>query len=122
MPRNIKRGFNRLFIVLTVLWVVFCTVVFPFNERRKASAQYDKDAVSCYSSELGNGEPALHTCLRYAEENYKNALDLYSVKNLFIGAWRLVLGAIVLPPLLVYGIVRGIAATSIWVWRGYNAK
>ena len=62
----LSAALNRLFIVLTVLWVVFCTVVFPFNERRKASAQYDKDAVSCYSSELGNGEPALHTCLRYA--------------------------------------------------------
>jgi hypothetical protein len=121
MPRNIKRGFNRFFIVLTVLWVVFCAVVFPFNERRKATAQYDKDMTICYASELGNGKSALDACLRDAEERWKNTLDLYSIKSFYI-AWRLVIGAIVVPPLLVYGILRVIAATSMWVWRGYDAK
>jgi hypothetical protein len=122
MPRNIKRGFNRLFIVLAVMWAVFCTVVFPFTERRKATAQYDKDMVVCYSYELENGKSALDTCLRDAEAVWKTTLDEYTIKNFYIGAWQLIFAAIVVLPLLVYGIVRGVAATSVWVWKGYSTK
>jgi hypothetical protein len=119
MARNIKRGFNRFFVVLTVMWVVFCTVVFPLNERHKATVQYDKDMVVCYSDELGNGKSALDTCLRDAEAVWKTTLDEYTIKNFYVGAWQLILAAIVALPLLVYGIVRGVAATSVWVWKGF---
>jgi hypothetical protein len=41
-------------------------------------------------------------------------VDEWSVKNFYIGAWPLILAAIVGLPLLVYGVVRGIAAVSLW--------
>ena len=39
---NVKRGFNRLFIVATVAWVLYGCVIFPLRERaREFTREFD---------------------------------------------------------------------------------
>ena len=35
MTVNIKRGFNRVYIVLAVLWACYCVILFPRDRRRR---------------------------------------------------------------------------------------
>lgn len=35
MLANVKRGFNRLFVVLTPIWVVYCLLVYPMQRLAK---------------------------------------------------------------------------------------
>jgi hypothetical protein len=117
---NIKRGFNRLFLVLTVAWTVYCTVIYPFNERAKAFAHYQEDQRGCFERELGQDKDRLDACLKLAKDEWQTSVNQWSFKNFYIGAWPLILAAIVGIPLLTYGAVRGVAAVSLWVWRGYK--
>jgi hypothetical protein len=37
MTVNIKRGFNRIYIVLAVLWALYCAVLFPLKRQAEAT-------------------------------------------------------------------------------------
>lgn len=117
---NIKRAFNRLFIVATVAWALYCTVIYPFQQRVKASDHYSEDRRDCYEREVGQPQSELDGCLKLAEEGWKTDVDQWSVKNFYVGAWWLILIAIAGLPLAVYGAIRGIAAVCLWVWHGYK--
>ena len=121
-PGNIKRGFNRLFLVAAIGWAIYCTVIYPFSEQRKAWNHYEEDQHGCYERELDQSHDRLDSCLKLAEAEWRTALDSWSFKNFYFGAWPLILAAIIGFPVVVYGGVRGIAAISIWVWRGYRSN
>ena len=38
LAMNAKPGFNRLFVVLTVLWAIYCLFVYPMQERQNAQS------------------------------------------------------------------------------------
>jgi hypothetical protein len=119
---NIKRAFNRLFIVVTIAWGVYCTVFYPLNERRKATDHYEKDMRGCYEVELGQGDNKLSDCLKEAEVEWRISVDQFSFKNFYLDDWWLIVIAIAGLPLLVYGLIRGATATCIWIWRGYKTE
>jgi hypothetical protein len=118
---NIKRAFNRLFLVASIAWAIYCTVIYPFNERGKAYNHYEEDQRGCYERELGQSKERLDGCLKLAEDEWRTNLDSWSFKNFYLGAWPLIVAAIVGLPLLLYGMARGITATCLWIWRGYQA-
>jgi hypothetical protein len=120
VAHNFKRGFNRLFVVLTVVWALYCLVVYPMQQRRKAQSHYTADSQSCYETELKESKPKFDACLKTAKEEWQTSVDQWSVKNFYIGQWPLLLAAIVGLPLLLYGCLRGIATVSLWVWRGFK--
>jgi hypothetical protein len=74
----------------------------------------------CYGSELGNGISALNDCLKASEEIWQP--DQWALMNFYKREWLLILAAIAGAPLLAYGIVRGMASVSLWVWRGFRAS
>jgi hypothetical protein len=39
---------------------------------------------------------------------------------MYAAYWPFILAATVGLPLIIYGIIRGIAAVWVWVWRGYK--
>ncbi|HEY5177164.1 MAG TPA: hypothetical protein VII95_16520 [Terriglobales bacterium] len=117
---NLRKAFNRFFLVIAVLWAVYCTVVYPLQQRTEAFHHYEEDQRGCYEGELGQPQSELDECLKLAEEGRQTRVDQWSVKNFYIGAWPLILAAIVGLPLVVYGLVRGLAAVGLWIWRGYK--
>jgi hypothetical protein len=106
---KLKRRFNRLFVVATVAWVIYCTVVYPLQERTKAFDHYEQDQRGCYERELGQPKSNLDGCLKLAEDEWKTSIDRWSVRNFYVGAWPLILAATIGLPLAVYGATRGIA-------------
>ena len=118
---NLSKGFNRLFVVVAVSWAAYCTLVYPIQQKEKAFDHYEEDRRGCYERELGQPQSRLDACLKSAEKEWRINIDQYSVRNFYIGAWPLILVAIIRLPLVVYGSVRGVAAVGIWIWRGYKS-
>jgi hypothetical protein len=40
MSVNIKRGFNRLYVVLAIVWTAYCLVIYPRLQIKEAMTQY----------------------------------------------------------------------------------
>jgi hypothetical protein len=118
MKANLKRGFNRLFVVLTAAWVLYCLFVYPMQKRQRAQKAYEAVLRDCYEHELGKGQE-FRECLTYAE--LKSGVDIWTLKAYYTReSWFLALIATVVP-LLVYGFCRGLAALSLWVGRGFTS-
>jgi hypothetical protein len=73
----------------------------------------------CYQHELGSGAVPLNDCLRFSEAKWHP--EQWALKNFYVGQRPFILAVLVAVPVLVYAIVRGTAAASLWIWRGYKA-
>ena len=124
MNGNAKRGFNRLFLVLTFGWAICWAVLYPLQRQwegqHQALMQYRRDIKNCDQLVVERpGWDLTKNCYERAMTNWQNTLEFYSFKNFWIFPvvlWRLFVPLIVLPPLAVYGL----AALGVWIWRGFN--
>jgi len=114
---NAKRGFNRLFLVLTIGWALFWAVAYPLwrqNEGQLDSfTKHDEDYKLCAEN------PEQRDCYKQADERFKAAQEFYSLRKFWwfpVALWRLVIPLIILPPLFVYGL----GALVVWIWRGFH--
>jgi hypothetical protein len=113
---NIKRGFNRLFAVFVVVWVIYCAAVYPLTEQSKADAHFREDMRRCEDRERGQDTSVLNDCVRQSELTWQP--DQWGLKNFYSREWPFILIVISGVPLLVYGV----AAMSLWVCRGFGAN
>ena len=119
---NIKRAFNRLFIVLSAVWAIYCTVIYPYHQQEKAFSRHMQKARNCAQFTLGQGKKRLDDCLKLAKSEWQNAQHLWAFRNFYAAAWPTLLALIVGLPLLIYAALRGIAAMSLRIWRRYKTK
>jgi len=123
---NLKRGVNRLFLVLFFGWAICCAVLYPLQRQwegqHEALIKYGKDIKNCDQLVVESPGWALtKDCYEDAFSNLKNTLEFYSFKNFWIFPvvfWRLFVPLIVLPPLALYGL----AVLSVWIWRGFKPR
>ena len=109
---------NRLFIALTVVWAVYCALVYPFIQRAKAQTIYDDQVQYCYQEKLGEGQE-FKDCLNLANAVLHNGTYLRLPHQYYKSFWPEILAAVLVMPLLVYGFIRLVAAVGVWVYRGY---
>jgi hypothetical protein len=103
-----KRGFKRLFAVLTPLWIVYCLFVYPMQRRAQAEKIEQHEFQDCYQ-----GTPDLKGCSDWAK--IKAGTDLWTLRAFYSReSWFLAL-VVVLVPLLAYGCCRVI----VWVAHGF---
>jgi hypothetical protein len=114
MGVNIKRGFNRVYIVLAVAWLLYCAVLFPLQRQAEATRKYDRDLPVCF--EYGRQSP---TCLA-VKESWNASMEQWQLWKFYSWAWGFLLVAVVLLPIVVYGCCRGAAAITVWVWKGFG--
>jgi|ERR1035437_105622 hypothetical protein len=116
MKINAKRGFNRLFVVLTALWVVYCLFAYPIQQRQHAHEVYAREFHDC----LQRNDALFKECFQYAElksgENEWSLRAYYSRESWFLAL------VVVAVPLLAYGLCRGLFAIGRWVWRGFQSS
>ena len=121
---NLKRGLDRLFLVLSAAWVLYWAVVFPLTLRSHridfAYRSYFADEDQCRNDRGTDGE----SCRQLAKERRELDLNKASLRNTYSEAWPsiLIIG-VAYPPAfyaLLYGSVRGIRAICLWIWRGYK--
>jgi hypothetical protein len=115
---NVERGFNRLYVVVAVVWAAYCLVVYPIQQRDKALVQYSHDKQICYASQYAL-QDGMADCLDLAERSLKAETEPWSLGNFYRSAWWLLLLVVVVFPLVIYGCCRGAAAAGMWVWRGF---
>jgi hypothetical protein len=123
---NIKRGFNRLFLVLTLLWATFWIVVYPLHAQwdgqQKALEEYNKANKNCDVLVVESPDWAMtKDCYTRSLENYRNQLELYSFKNFWWYAaafWKALVPITVLPPAILYGLV----ALGVWIRNGFSGR
>jgi hypothetical protein len=119
MGTDVKRGFDRLFIVLTAVWAAYCLVIYPRQQIKEADVQYGRFVGSCYVDyplAVGRAE-----CLKHAEQIFRASAAQWTYRNFFVEAWWALILAIIVFPLVVYGCCRGVAAVGLWVRRGFRA-
>jgi hypothetical protein len=83
---NLRRGFNRLFVVLTVAWAVYCLLIFPQQQKQKAMAEYSSRYSHCYSGEYPHKDDRAE-CTKLAGEFFKTDVASWSPRNFYIGGW-----------------------------------
>ena len=118
------RGCKRLFLVLTIGWAIFCTVLFPlkmqWDGQQEALSQHDKDMKMCQQLMVEQPEWSMtKNCYERIDKNEKNTLALYSLEKFWIwdvAGWRIELLAVILPPLFAYAL----ALLVKWIWRGFK--
>jgi hypothetical protein len=121
MALNLRRGFNRLYIVLACMWAVYCLVIYPMQQREKALQEWGEDKQVRYGRQhaLPDGTSE---CLKLAEQTFQTNTEPWSIVNFYPGArWLLFLVVVVLP-IVAYGVCRGFAAVSVWVWHGFRLR
>ena len=121
---NVKRGFNRLFIVATVAWVLYGCVIFPLRERdrefRREFDLYMAEENVCHENALHASTADLNACLKVAENAWAFRRGQPSLRRVYATNWLYILVSSVGVPLVVYGAIRGIAAVWLWMWRGHQ--
>ena len=119
---SIKGGFNRLYVVLTVAWIAYCAVIFPLQQRKEGlSTEFDRyveDRGACKEEQAS--ESASRDCLKKADEAWRERLKDWSFSKTYADTWKLILGASLGVPVVLYGLIRGLAAVCVWIWRGYK--
>ena len=112
MKVNVRHGFNRLFIVLTAAWVVYCLLVYPLQQGQRAVRRQAAIFQECYQN-----TPNFKACSQYAVAisgvNDWSLKSYYERESWFLGL------LVVTVPLLVYGLCRGAGVLSVWIWRGF---
>jgi hypothetical protein len=119
MQANVKGGFNRLFIVLTAIWAVYCLVLYPAQRRSEALKVYSSEYRNCYDIEHHQENPK--DCARQAQELWQTTVDQWSAKNFYIQDFWLLLVIVVVLPIVFYGFCRGLAGLTVWVWSGFSS-
>ena len=124
MPRDFKRGFNRLFLVVALSWAAFWGILYPLHYqlhgRQEAYAEYNKGNKNCDTLVQERPEwDMTKDCYQRVEENYRNTLELYSFSRFWmfpVALWRIFLPLIVVPPAVLYGL----ALVAVWVRNGFK--
>ncbi len=125
MTVGLGRGLNRLFLVLTVGWAIYCAIIFPIQRQWEGQQRVldanRNEVKNC--DELVKEAPAwdmTQDCYKRADENQHAMLDVYSLGHFWmldVAFWKLLIPVIMLPPVIVYAT----ALLGKWVWKGFNA-
>jgi hypothetical protein len=133
MQIHLKRGLNRIFIVLTECWAVFWLLVFPVGAGEQGRIHYEADLKFCYEQYgLGTDHQFFADCLAMADREFKEGLYTgvgfifpeghgWSFRGYYQHMGWILVGLILVPPLLVYSLAWGISIVLVWIWRGFSS-
>lgn len=116
MAVNIKRGFNRVYILLAALWAFYCVLLFPLQKQAYATREFDQNILMCQSNDDGH----MRQCLDLVKESWLAESRQWELRSYYKWAWPLLLLAVIALPVIVYGCARGAATLALWVWNGFR--
>jgi hypothetical protein len=119
MTVNTKRGFNRIYIVLALIWAVYCLFLYPLQKQSEAFELYGKEQQFCQERHYDTKD-GLSDCLKLMERGYHSKVDMWSGVEFFKRFWFFLLLFVAVFPLVLYGCCRGSGAIIVWIWRGFS--
>ena len=113
---NFLRGFNRVFAVLTVLWLLLIFVGAPINQ-----VSIKRDYERYVKQMCAGSKECLANSIGIPEKKSEYGIaDAY--KHLFVDEFWEFMGLAFVAPLLVYAACRLIFLVFDWVYRGFAGK
>jgi hypothetical protein len=107
---NPRRGFNRLFVVLTFVWALYCLLVYPIQREHQVDKVFKGEFQNCLDESTGQ---EFRDCIKNAELKASTGMEMWSLKAYYAReSWFLGL-IVVAIPLSVY-------AVGLWVWHGFR--
>jgi hypothetical protein len=123
---NWRRGFDRIFVILAVVWAGYLLFVLPTMERRQVWKNYDRTMQACKTDVSGQlvdpSDPSYQHCAKIAEDLRNLELEGYSLRAYFAhwGSALITLAIFVFPPLAAYGLFRVGWFVLAWLHRGFR--
>ena len=116
MQPNFERAFNRVFVVLAVLWALYCLVVYPMQKWSEADKEYHAHIEENCWAARGN---EVFDCWKY--EEIRSGVWMWTLKAYYTReSWLLGL-VVVAVPLLSYGWLRGLLSLGAWFRRRFTS-
>src|ERR1700730_13481149 len=95
---TLARGFNRIFIVLAVVWAFYCLLVYPL-QTRSGLIEFDvKQGASCYDSPDSEFRK---DCVKMWSDATEKDSKQWTLANYYKTDWEFVLPAITIFPAMV---------------------
>ena len=91
---HVRSGFNRLFVVLTFVWAVYCLLVYPIQREHQVDKVFKGEFQNCLDESTGQ---EFRDCINNAELKASTGMEMWSI------------------PLMVY-------AVGLWVWHGFKSN
>jgi hypothetical protein len=113
---DVKRGLNRIFVVLTAIWVLYCLLGYPFQKRIEAVKKQDANMKDCY----GASHDVQKDCYATVQQIYLNEVTQYEIPGYYEWSWPFLLVVAVGLPIVAYLICFTFIATLVWVSRGFK--
>lgn len=117
---NYRRGLHRLFVLACIAWAFLVLVVFPLREIADAQGYAVQSAVRSGNYNTGSPQDRAKVEAEVLKAMERATLP-YFYREKMLPNWPWYLAALVIPPALFYGLVRGITAITAWVLKGFRA-
>jgi hypothetical protein len=132
MMLTMRNRLNRLFIVLFVAWCAYCLFLYPIQLAGQAFTHRDNHRALCYDLLNSGAVSRIEPCLAEADKEFQAGTysgfgftwkegEFWSYAGYYRGMSWLLITMILIPPIMVYLLCWGIAAVSLWVWRGQQS-
>jgi hypothetical protein len=124
---DFKRGFHRIFAVLTILWIFVC-ILYPIWERdqlfKNFGAQYSRMRADCdvcpeYLS-ASACERLVSDCQKRWDKAEDDMLQENPLSKWYRKAWPFIIAFAVVVPVIAYWAVGGVIAVLLWVKKGFQ--
>lgn len=132
MALDWAKGLRRIFVLLCVAWAFIVLVWYPIRiakQNREKADEFERLPAPVVVEEVTTPTP--EDLARQAKETarhehiaagfWERATLPWIYKNEYLRHWPLVLGAMLLPPALFYGLAVAAFRTGRWVLRGFKA-
>jgi hypothetical protein len=114
---NLTRGFNRIFILLAVLWATYWLLVYPMR-MRNALIKFDvQQGGACYESQ---DREYRKDCVEMWNDAIGRDVREQTLKSYYRSNWADILMGITIVPVLIYGVCRVVGFVFAWVYRGFK--
>ena len=114
---NKTRGFNRIFIVLVVMWAFYCLLVYPL-QTRNGLIEFDvKQGAACHDA---TDHDFRKDCVKLFQDTADRDSKDWTLVNYYKRQWVIILPAVTILPAIVYGLCWFIAFVFQWVYKGFK--
>ena len=84
---NPRRGFNRLFVVLTFVWALYCLLVYPIQREHQVDKVFKGEFQNCLDERTGQ---EFRDCIKNAELKASTGMEMWSLEAYYAReAWFL---------------------------------
>lgn len=114
---NLKRGFNRVYIVLCAVWLLYSLVLYPQHQITEIG-EYQRSMVQVCLDSHYNTSKELEQCEKTAEDGANAMAAPYTLPNWWLDPIVWLFVVVVLA--LMYALLWGVAWVGSWVAKGFR--